>query len=324
MILEVKDLSYAVEQKQVLQNINLNVKQGEITAVLGANGSGKSTLLRLLAGLLDPDAGEIFFDSKKVLGPSHRLLPGHPGISLVKQDNRLLPFHTVRQNLRQVLQFYNEAYKDEKIEELTALLGLGKNLDRQLKFLSGGEQQRVSIAAALAADPQLLLMDEPFSQTDLNLKEQMKKYLSEIVDQLHISLLFVTHNAEDALSLSDHIIVLNDGGIVEEGNSHDLYYRPKEIITAELTGYCNWIPLDTPGFSHLNIIGNAYFSRPEQISIQTNSAKNHKKGTITKIEFCGFYQCIYLMIEELNVELMTIQAPSSKGLSVGKEVWVKI
>jgi ABC-type Fe3+/spermidine/putrescine transport system ATPase subunit len=145
------------------------------------------------------------------------------------------------------------------------------------------------------------------------------------VDQLHISLLFVTHNAEDALSMSDNIIILNDGRIVEEGSSHDLYYHPKEVITAALTGFCNWIPTAIAGnFSHLNIIGNAYFFRPEQITILTAKKDSAKKGIISKIEFCGFYQCIYLEIHDLAIELMAIQAPSSKLLKVGNEVWIEI
>jgi ABC-type sugar transport system ATPase subunit len=322
MLLKVKALSYSVDQKSVLKSVNIEAKEGEITAILGANGSGKSTLLRLIAGHLDPDSGEIYFDDKKVLGPSYNLVPGHSGIALVRQDNRLFPLHTVRQNLQKVLQFYNEDYQDEKIEELSALLGMNSNLDRVLKFLSGGEQQRVSIAAALASDPKLILLDEPFSHMDMHLKQELKQYLVRIVDNLGIALLFVTHDPADALSLGNQIMVLSDGEIVEKGNNNEIYYHPKNKITAALTGYCNWLPIDHfSGFKHLHKINNEFLLRPDQIKIHFQETGSLHQAVVTKVEFCGFYNFIHLFLQKENFEIVATQLSQHK-FEPGNIVWV--
>ncbi|MDQ3393356.1 MAG: ATP-binding cassette domain-containing protein, partial [Bacteroidota bacterium] len=126
---------------------------GKIYAILGANGSGKTTLLNILSGLLQPENGTVLLNERKVEGPQERLVPGHPEISLVKQDNSLFPLHTVRANLQYVLQSHPNKTQNDKILMLSKLLGLDANLDKQLKNLSGGEQQRVAIAAALAKSP---------------------------------------------------------------------------------------------------------------------------------------------------------------------------
>lgn len=325
MLIEVKDLSYSLEHNPVLKNLSLKLPSGKITAILGANGSGKSTLLRLISGFLDPEAGEIIFQNKKVLGPSFRLLPGHAGISLVRQDNRLFPLHTVRQNLRRVLQFEHKETQENKIEELSVLLNLKDNLNKVLKHLSGGEQQRVSIAAALASEPQLLLMDEPFSQTDMFLKQQLKQYLIEIVEHLGTSILFVTHNPDDALGLANEIMILDEGKILEHGSSKDLYYFPKFKSTAILTGYCNWLPVDLfEKRQNLQVIEGKYLVRPEQITISLMETKFALEATLVKEEFCGFFQLQHLILKESKIPLIVTKLSSSPPVKSGEKVWITV
>lgn len=325
MLLEVQELSYSIEEKEVLKNVSFEVQAAKITSVLGANGSGKSTLLRLMAGLLDTGSGKILFQSEKVRGPSCRLVPGQPGVALVRQDNRLFPMHTVRDNLLYVLRAYEEEYQTEKIAELTELLGLAPNLDRVLKFLSGGEQQRVAIAAALASGPELLLMDEPFSQTDMYLKQQLREYLVQVVLQLGVGLLFVTHDPQDALSLSDEIMVLDQGHIIESGQSKSLYYHPQHKATAMLTGYCNWLPVGTFASSQAwHRIGEEYLLRPDQFTILPESTPGTYQAKVVKVEFAGFYQIIHLLLVDLNIEVTVTQITSAIHPKVGEVVWVRL
>lgn len=306
-LLTAKDVSYAVQNKNILQNISFEILGPGITVVLGANGSGKSTLLRLLAGLLEPTSGLVFFEKERVLGPDHRLVAGHDQIALVRQDNRLFPLHTVKENLLHVLRDEDDDFKQEKIDQLTELLGLRANLNRTLKYLSGGEQQRVAIAAALAAEPKLLLMDEPFSQTDMYLKQELKDYLSLIVQQLGIGLLFVSHEPQDTLALADQILILSEGRLIEIGDSQTLYYRPQNKITARLTGLCNWLPVATfPSLKNSHhIIGDDYLIRSNQIQIVKEEHLGAFPAKVEKLEFCGFYQNIHLLLLDSKIQLTT-------------------
>ena len=322
MLLEVIDLSYSREHKEILNNINFEVEASKITAVLGANGSGKSTLLSLLSGLLDRTSGEIIFQEKKVVGPAYKLVPGHQGIALVRQDARLTPYATVRENLLYVLRMYDENYQVEKIAELSSLLGITSYLERVVKFLSGGEQQRVAIAAALASEPELLLMDEPFSQTDMFLKQELKHYLFQVVQQLGVGLLFVTHSPDDALAMSDTILVLHQGQIVEKGNSEQLYYKPTNKATAYLTGYCNFLPTKKLESVRLQQIGDEYLIRPDQIVFSKTANKNSQLAVVKKIEFCGFYQGYYLYLSALATELFATKSTTTDNPKVGEEIWV--
>ncbi len=321
MLLEASHLSFKRDQKEILRNVHFKIEGSKITAVLGANGSGKSTLLSLLAGLLDTDSGFIQFNTKKIIGPAHKLIPGHEGIALVRQDARLTPYATVRENLRHVLRMYDEDYQEEKINELSALLGLENYLERIVKFLSGGEQQRVAIAAALAAGPELLLMDEPFSQTDMFLKQELKEYLFQVVEKLNVSILFVTHSPEDALAMSDTILILHEGEIVESGNSTQLYFSPKNKTSAQLTGYCNFIPTENRNLN-LHKIENEYLIRPDQIVISESENKKGYPAIVTKTEFCGFFKGVYLFAEDWKTDLFVTHFNQQFIPRVGQKVWM--
>lgn len=322
MILKIKNLTYATEHKQVLKNLNLKIKPGKITAILGANGSGKSTLLKLIAGLLDPDKGEILYNNNHVQGPLHKLVPGHPEISLVKQDNSLFPLHTVRENLQYILQSKTHKFQEKQIQELSKLLNLNANLDRALKSLSGGEQQRAAIAAALATGAKLLLLDEPFSQTDIYLKSNLKNHLKHIVEQLNTGILYVTHEPYNVLGFADEIIILNKGKIIETGSSQNIYYMPKKESTAILTGYCNWIPVDQlKVVNHLHRINNNYLLRPDQIQWNLNNGKDLLPATIEKIEFHGIYQLLHLNLQNKLI-LLSSQISYHSDIKIGQEVYV--
>ena len=201
------------------------------------------------------------------------------------------------------------------------MLGLNLLLDRVVKYLSGGEQQRVAIAAALASGPDLLLMDEPFSQSDVYLKQELRGYLTSIVEQLGISLLFVTHSPEDALSLSDTIMVLHDGKMIESGSPNELYFKPKYKATACLTGHCNFLksnPFDLP----IHQVGNDFLLRPDQLAFLTPESKNSLKAEVVKVEFNGFYEGFYLKVAELNELLYTTLSTSISNPKAKESIWL--
>lgn len=324
-LLAVQGLSFEIDKKSILKDLSFEIGGEGITAVLGANGSGKSTLLRLLAGFLEPTDGKIFFEGESVLGPNQKLVAGHEEIALVRQDNRLFPLHTVKENLNHILRDEFEDVKTHKIEQLSELLGLKHNLNRILKFLSGGEQQRVAIAAALASNPKLLLMDEPFSQTDMYLKQELKGYLVEIVNQLKIHILFVSHEPQDALALANNILILSEGKLIESGQPKDLYYYPKTKTGAMLTGVCNWLPINLLNgkFDNLHKIGDEVLVRSDQIHLFEKVTSDSWSSEIIKVEFCGFFQNVFLKSEELKTTLITTQ-PTHQTYKVGQTIWFKL
>lgn len=324
MSLKVVNLSYSLESRSILKELNFEVPTASIACILGANGSGKSTLLRLLAGLLDPDEGTVWFEEDRIWGPAYRLLPGHPKVALVRQDSRLFPMHTVRQNLLYVLRAYEVDYQNQKIEELSGLLGLVPYLDRVTKYLSGGEQQRVAIAASLASDPDIMLMDEPFSQTDVYLKEELKLYLVQVVKQLGVGILFVTHDPFEALALSEEIMVLHDGQIVEKGNAKQLYYRPRHKVTAILTGEANWFPTSSILSLPLHSIGKEGLARPDQLKWSAVHVPNALNGKIDRVEFAGFYTFLFVSLLEQEMEVKIVCISTDKMPAVGDEGWLTL
>jgi len=324
MLLKVQDLSYSREKRNILHNVSLEIEKGKITCILGANGSGKSTFLSLLAGLLEPDSGTIYFNENQVLSPSKKLVAGHSNIALVKQDSRLTPFATVRENLLHILRKQDEKTQHNKINDFCNLLGLESFMDRVVKFLSGGEQQRVAIAAALASNPDILLMDEPFSQTDIFLKNELKNYLFQIVEKLGIAILFVTHNPEDALSMSNAIHILHEKSMIENGSSKELYYKPVNKSTAYLTGYSNFVSCKKVNLKGIYQIYNEYLIRPEQIKFTIVKKEHSIEVKVKKIEFSGFFYLLILFVPEWQTDLISTISTNKIAPKVGDRGWISI
>jgi ABC-type Fe3+/spermidine/putrescine transport system ATPase subunit len=218
------------------------------------------------------------------------------------------------------LQSKKTSYITEKVNELGKLLDLNDQLDKIFKYLSGGEQQRVAIAAALASHPNLLLMDEPFNQTDMFLKSKLKVHLQKIVKQLELSIFFVTHDPQDALGFADEILILDKGKILEKGKSWKLYYEPKKESTAILTGYCNWLPIkDFTSYPELHRINNNYLVRPDQIIIDPVDLQESFVAKVVNIYFHGLYQLFHLKMKRGNF-LTASQSTNNFNIKVGQEV----
>ena len=206
---------------QALQDCTLSLTQGNICAVIGPSGSGKSTFLRLLAGLERPETGSIVLHGKTVTDDACCLSPGQRGVGMVFQDYALFPHLTVAANVAYGLKKKN----DPKVQEMLTLVGLSDHTHKYPHELSGGQQQRVALARTLAPEPQLLLLDEPFSNLDASLKDTLRQELHRIVKQLGLSAIFITHDIYDALEIADELVFLDQGKVVATCLCEDLLHN---------------------------------------------------------------------------------------------------
>ena len=235
-MLEIKNISFAYNQKKVLNNLDFQVTKGQNLAIIGESGCGKSTLLKLIYGLYDLGEGEILYDKNAILGPKYKLIPGEDFIKYLAQDFDLMPFVTVGENVGKFLSNVFKDKKQERILELLQIVEMTEFVSTKAKFLSGGQMQRVAIARVLALEPEILLLDEPFSHIDNFRKNALRRNLFAYLKQKNITCIVATHDSSDVLSFSDETIVLQDGKILIKGNSHDIYNNPSSKYIASLYG----------------------------------------------------------------------------------------
>lgn len=231
--------AYPGEKLGAVNNVSFEMQAGEVLSFVGESGSGKSTLLHMLAGLLKPDVGEIVFQGIPLENPEEQLIAGNSGIKMVFQDFDLMPSMTVAENLRYPLLVYDKEYTKERVQELLELCNIEDLAARLPNELSGGQQQRVALARALADEPELLLMDEPFSQLDPINKSQLLREVLRIIKAAGVGLVFVTHDTRDALMISDRIAFLKAGVLEQEGSPIELYRNPGNLEIARFFGDIN-------------------------------------------------------------------------------------
>jgi iron(III) transport system ATP-binding protein len=238
-ILEVKNLSYNIGEREIIANIKFSIPKHVILALLGQSGSGKSTILKLIAGLLEPNNGEIIIQDEKVIPPSKKLIPGHPKIKIVRQDNPLFPNISLQENIEYELRFYNEDYRNERVKKLLKVTDLQKVAHQLPRHSSEGEQQRTAIARALADEPSLLLLDEPFSNLDFKNKSILKQEIKQIVQEEEMACIFVTHDIADVFGTADELAVLKNGKITQQDIPLKVFQNPKSLYEASITGDFN-------------------------------------------------------------------------------------
>lgn len=286
MVLQLRNAYKQYDSHKVLHNISLKVEKGERLALLGANGTGKSTLLRILAGLEETTAGALFLDNVKIDGPGTKLVAGHPEIALVNQQTKFDRNLTIWENIVLPIKFESKAYLKSITDELTDLFRMGSYVNQYPTQVSGGQLQRAGIAKALISKPAYLLLDEPFSNQDINNTALLKSDILDIADALETTLIFVTHNATDALSVAKRVIVLDGGRIVQNDTPENIYYKPKNKAVAEISGELleiesKYITTDT------NEIKNSIcYLRPSALSINNSEQTGHEV-LITKRSFYG-------------------------------------
>lgn len=242
-MLHISGLSFAYDREKVLSDINFDVLKGENISLIGESGCGKSTLLKLIYGLFDLDSGEIVLDGEQLLGPKYNLVPGHEDIKYLAQDFDLMPYITVAENVGKFISNADKELKIQRVAELLAMVEMTEFADKKAKYLSGGEQQRIALARALAVEPKLLLLDEPFSNIDSFRKGSLRRNLFSYLKSKNISCIVATHDSTDALSFSDKTMVLKKGQVQDFGASAKLYLQPKNRYIASLYGEVNTIAL---------------------------------------------------------------------------------
>lgn len=252
----IRDLAVSLQKQEILHRISLKAEEGEFLSLLGESGCGKSTLLKCIAGLLDADSGDILLNGESLL----KKPPEKRGAVIVFQDLRLFPHMTVEQNITfpmEIKKIPKRQQRDtaERLLKEVQLAGLG---NRKIRELSGGQMQRVALARALAAEPALLLLDEPFSGLDERLRLEMGGLVKKIHRERGITTILVTHDKREALQLSDRIVLMSGGRSLQQGTPRELFYQPASKEAAEYFGKVNYLRGDIQG----NLFTNEWFKIP--------------------------------------------------------------
>ena len=270
-MLQVSDISFSYQESLVLKGVSFSLTKGKNLALIGESGCGKSTLLKLIYGLYDLDEGQIFWNDSEVLGPKYHLIPGMPFMKYLAQDFDLMPFITVAENVgKHLSNFYPEA-KKARIAELLEIVEMTDYANVKAKFLSGGQMQRVALARVLALEPEVLLLDEPFSHIDNFRKNSLRRKLFGYMKEQQITCVVATHDSIDVLSFADEVAVIKDGKIIESGIPKFIYDNPRDKYVASLFGDVNEIEIN----------GELKFVYPHQLKVVLNSD--------LKVEIVNFY-----------------------------------
>lgn len=243
MMLEINNISFTYIDIPVIQEVSFTIEKGQNTAIIGESGCGKSTLLKLIYGLYDLDAGVITYNENAILGPKHNLVPGEDYIKYLAQDFDLMPYITVEENVGKFLSNMFPDEKKQRVYELLDMVEMTAFAKVKAKFLSGGQQQRVALARVLALEPEILLLDEPFSQIDSFRKNSLRRNLFKYLKDKGVTCIIATHDSTDALAFSDETIVIQNGKLVVKGNSKLVYENPINKYTASLFGEVNELKL---------------------------------------------------------------------------------
>ncbi|MEM9278388.1 MAG: ABC transporter ATP-binding protein [Pseudomonadota bacterium] len=308
-----ENISYRIGNQKILDDISLEVAPGKVLCLLGPSGSGKTSLLRIAAGLIEECSGVVKIDDEKVTCASAFVPPEKRGVGLVFQDYALFPHLTLMQNIEFGLTGLGREDARKQAERILARVGMEDRADQYPHVLSGGEQQRIALARALAPRPGILLMDEPFSGLDSRLRDTVREQSLELLRETRATAIIVTHDAEEALRVGDHIALIRDGKLVQQGTARDLYYNPNSIFTAAFFSEINVIPAVVSDGSADTVFG----SRKTQIEASGDCcaairhtdvhvkpfAKNKpgRMGRVSTRRFLGTSELLDLAIDGLDV-----------------------
>ncbi|MCU0360536.1 MAG: ABC transporter ATP-binding protein [Bacteroidia bacterium] len=264
-------------------------------ALVGKSGSGKTTLLKCIYGLEDLNAGEVWINNRKVLGPSFKLMPGDEAMSLVSQDYYVLDNHSVQENIMDKLIAYSEDWKLKRCEQVLSLLELKPLRSTRARFLSSGQKQRLAIARAIAEMPKVLLLDEPFSNLDKLLSDKLFAFITKEVKKHKTSVLLITHLAEEALKYSDRIAIMDKGKLLKVGEKWELYYRPLNTRLAGLLGDFNVLHPEDFEKKVKSKFKSKTFVRPDAFVILNSANQAHIQLKVLSCVYNG--KCFELLCE---------------------------
>lgn len=337
-LIRLSNVVKSFDEDIVLKSINLSVMDGEFVTLLGPSGCGKTTTLRIIGGFERPDAGELFFAGKRI----ENVPPNKRNINTVFQRYALFPHLNVRENVEFGLKLKGidgkeiEKRADEMLE-LVNLKGFGK---RMVTSLSGGQQQRVAIARAIINQPKVLLLDEPLGALDLKLRKEMQIELKKLHQQLDMTFIYVTHDQEEALTMSDTIVVMNQGEILQQGTPIDIYNEPTNAFIADFIGESNIIPGVINEDRIVSFLGTTYdcvdvgFSKNEPIDVvirpedvrllETNEACIQKRERLLygRVVSCVFKGVHYEMMVETSG--FTFMAHNTQAEPIGETMGIDV
>ena len=311
-MLEIVYVSFKYHQKNVLQSINLNVKKGSHVSIMGESGCGKSTLLKAIYGLLDIYRGSIKYQNKLLLGPEQHLVPGHHFIKFLTQELDIMPYTTVFENVAEHLSRFFMEEREKRALELIEVVDLIQYKDTKVQYLSGGQKQRVALAKVLAKEPEILLLDEPFSQIDHFRKNELRYRLFNYLKLKNISCIVATHDKNDVLPFADNLIVLKNGKKVFEQSPKFIFENPKDKYVAALFSEINELPASffDSSYPHTKII-----LYPHELKIISTLKENIIMGIVKKSYYFGEY---YILKVATEAGLLTVK--NNKALPSEKMV----
>lgn len=314
-LVRVAGLSYEERGVVVIHPLSFSQMRGHKLALAGESGAGKSTLLQLLGGLIEPTTGEVCIGGSRVRGPSVALVPGHPGVAYLSQKSDLPKFLRVAQ----VLQYAAKRPLAEA-QAILEVCRIDQLLSRQTNELSGGEQQRVALARLLLGAPQLLLLDEPFSNLDRVHKQLMQGIIEDVGQRLGITCLLVSHDAADTLSWADELLVLRRGRVVQRGTPEEVYNRPVDEYTAALFGDYNLLYGEAARKLAPEMpLAGPLLVRPEQL--QLRAASEGLTGRVRAVRFFGSFYEVEVQLPGASVRVHTA---TIAGVTPGSEVGIAL
>jgi ABC-type Fe3+/spermidine/putrescine transport system ATPase subunit len=300
-MLDIQNISFSYTENPVIKNVSFTINKGENIAIIGESGCGKSTLLKLIYGLYDLNEGKIFYNEKPIYGPKYNLIPGMPYMKYLAQDFDLSPFETVAENVGKFLSNGFANMKKLRVQELLEMVEMEQFSNVKAKFLSGGQQQRVALVRVLALEPEVILLDEPFSQIDAFRKNALRRNLFKYLKQKGITCIIATHDSTDALSFADEAIVMRNGELIVKDNPMKIYEDPETKYVASLFGEVNEVPthllLSYEDQTHKTLVYPHQFKMVSESNLPVKIRKTYFRGNHYLIETVYKRQLIFFESE---------------------------
>ena len=338
--LNIKNLikSFPSMDRPAVNNVNLDVESGELVAFLGPSGCGKTTILKMITGLFQPDSGDIILDEQSLL----KIPTEKRGVVMVFQNYLLFPYMNVNENVGFALKMkgVDKNIIDQKVKEMLELVKLPDIGLRKPKQLSGGQQQRVALARALISNPRILLLDEPLSNLDAHLRDEMRDLIVTIQQKLKVTTIFVTHDQEEAVLLADKIALIFDGELQNFTSPKNYYEKPKNIKAAKFFGGVNFINAKKDNDNLSTNIGTVHYKgenytdlnedniitiRPENIKLSKNNDFNDNsfKGLIKSVIFSGTHTRYKIIVNDLELEC-SLQSVGLQDIKTDDTIYVHL
>jgi len=314
-MLKVDKVSFGYTLNEVIKNISFKANKGDYIAIVGESGCGKSTLLEIIYGLLHIDKGAVYWNENKLLGPNFYLIPGEEFMKYLPQDFDLMPYITVEENVGKNISSL-DPNKQNRILELLKVVDMTDFLKTKVKNLSGGQKQRIAIAKVLAKEPEVLLLDEPFSHIDNFRKNKLRRSLFKYLKSKNILCIVATHDTTDALSFADEILVIRNGKVVAQGAPEQLYNQPKSAYVASFFNEINELPLKL--IDSKKTLNKTVLLYPNEITLTSNSNSKLKAKVVNSY----FKGNSYLI--EAKFKDKTIFFEHSTKVNSNQEVFIKI